>query len=222
MPAPLFAWLAACAFAAAGEPNLPPVGAAPCVACRAPASDPRSAFSPQEWEVLQEGGVWRAPAVPRSVSAADPSSDSAAASLVPRPPREVWAVLTDFERWPEFMPLLRETRVERREGAQLWVAQKFSVLFYPMRHTTVYQLDASDGRLAWRLDPDAPHDLAASEGHWELIGVDGGSATLVRYEAKVRAGRAVPEFLERMLRERALGQMLDGLRGEVLRRFPQS
>jgi ribosome-associated toxin RatA of RatAB toxin-antitoxin module len=221
MPLPLFAWLAACAFASAGEPNLPPVGAAPCIACRAPAADARTAFSAQDWALLQEGGVWRA-TPERNISAEDPSAHSNAASLVPRPPREVWAVLTDFERWPEFMPLLRETRVEKREGARLWVEQRFSILFYPMRHTTVYQLDPGDGRLAWRLDPDAPHDIAASEGHWELIAVDGGNATLVRYEAKVSAGRAVPDFLERMLRERSLKQLLDGLRGEVLRRYPQS
>jgi ribosome-associated toxin RatA of RatAB toxin-antitoxin module len=221
MPVPLVAWLAACAFASAAEPNLPPVGAAPCIACRAPAVDPRSAFSAQDWAALEEGGVWRA-APERSTSSDDVSASSTAASLVPRPPREVWAVLTDFEHWPKFMPLLRETRVEKREGAALWVEQRFSVLLYPMRHTTVYHLDPGQGRLGWRLDPGAPHDIAASEGHWELIAVEGGNATLVRYEAKMSAGRAVPEFLERMLRERSLGQMLDGLRSEVLRRFPQS
>jgi ribosome-associated toxin RatA of RatAB toxin-antitoxin module len=220
MSAPLLVWLAACTLASAAERDLPPVGAAPCIACRAAAPDPKSAFSPRDWAALEEGDVLRA-TPKRSESADDRAASSSAASLVRRPPREVWAVLTDFERWPEFMPLLRETHVERREGAKLWVAQKFRVLFYPMRHTTVYQLEPGDGRLAWRLDPDAPHDLAASEGHWQLIAVDGGRATLVRYEATISAGRAVPEFLERMLRERSLGQLLDGLRGEVLRRFPE-
>ena len=46
-----------------------------------------------------------------------PVAGQGGASLVHRPPREVWAVLTDFERWPEFMPLVNETHVERREGA---------------------------------------------------------------------------------------------------------
>jgi len=217
MPAPLLVWVAACSLASAAEPKLPPVGAAPCIACRAPAADPRSAFSASDWALLQDGGVWRA----APASAEDPEGASSnAASVVPRPPSEVWAVLTDFERWPQFMPLLRETRVERREGETLWVAQKFSVWLYPMRHTTVYDLHPGDGRLGWHLDTSAPHDIAASEGHWELVSVDGGSATLVRYEARMRAGRALPAFLERMLRERSLGQMLDGLRGEVLRRFP--
>jgi hypothetical protein len=219
MPSPLFVWLASCALASAGEPNLPPVGAAPCIACRAPESDPRASFSVEDWAALEEGGVWHAPGE-TTRSADDLSADTIAASLVRRPPREVWAVLTDFERWPEFMPLLRATHVERREGPRLWVEQRFRVLLYPMRHTTVYQLEPSDGRLAWQLDLDSPHDIAASEGHWELVSVDGGRATLVRYQARMSSGRAVPAFVERMLRERSLAQMLEGLRSEVLRRYP--
>lgn len=220
MPSPWLAWLAACAVASAGEPNLPPVGAAaPCIACRGPVTDPRAGFSAQDWEALEEGSVWHATAA-RDRSAEDLSAETAAASLVQRAPRDVWAVLTDFEHWPEFMPLLDSTHVEKREGAQLWVEQKFSVLLYPMRHTTVYELEPNDGRLAWRLDLRAPHDIAASEGHWDLLSVDGGKATLVRYAAKMSSGRAVPEFVERMLRERSLRQMLEGLRGEVLRRYP--
>jgi len=219
MPLPVVAWLTACAIASnQPEPKLPPVGAAPCIACRAPEVDPKSVFSESDWASLQDDAVIAEPAAP---SASDSPAHATATTLVKRPPREVWAVLTDFERWPRFMPLLDETKVERREGAQMWVAQKFSVWLYPMRHTTVYSLDANDGRMAWRLDMESPHDIAASEGHWELIAVDGGASTLVRYEAVMNAGRAVPEFLERMLRERSLGQMLAGLRGEVLRRYPQ-
>lgn len=221
MPSPLLAWLAACAFASAGEAELPPVGApAPCIACRAPATDPRTSFSAQEWATLEGGGVWRA-TPERSRSQDDLSADTVAVSLVHRPPSEVWAVLTDFEHWPEFMPLLRATHIDRREGSKLWVEQKFSVLLYPMRHTTVYDLAPDDGRLTWQLDQNAPHDIAASEGHWTLTAVDGGKATLIRYQARMSSGRAVPEFVERMLRERSLSQMLDGLRSEVLRRYPQ-
>jgi ribosome-associated toxin RatA of RatAB toxin-antitoxin module len=224
MALPLAAWLASCALAAASEPeaaSLPPVGsAAPCIACRGPEVDPKSGFTPDDWAALEQGGALVA-TPERRESENDLMARSTGTSLVQRPPSEVWTVLTDFERWPKFMPLVRETHVERREGARAWVAQKFRVWFYPMRHTTVYQLEPGAGRLGWKLDPEAPHDLESSEGHWDLISVNGGAATLVRYEARVSAGRAVPGFLERMLRERSLGQMLDALRGEVLRRFPK-
>jgi ribosome-associated toxin RatA of RatAB toxin-antitoxin module len=220
MPVPLLAWLAGCALASAPEPALPPVDAGPpCIACRVQPIDPASGFSTQQWTALRKGGsVVGMPE--RSASTEDLSAHSIASSLVARPPSEVWAVLTDFERWPQFMPLINHTQVEKRDGAKLWVQQKFSVWFYPMRHTTVYTLEPDEGRVAWQLDPDAPHDLAASEGHWELTPVDGGQATLITYDAKIKAGRAVPDWLERKLRERSLNQMLDGLRGEVLKRYP--
>jgi hypothetical protein len=48
-----------------------------------------------------------------------------------------------------------------------------------------------------------------------------GRETLVRYDARMSAGRAVPEFVERMLRDRSLEQLLAGLRAEVLRRYPE-
>ena len=220
MVTPLAAWLAACLAAAAPDRPLPPVGAAPCIACRAPEVDPHAAFSDAQWAALEHGAVLREePAAPPPAS--DAAASSNAESLVERPPQEVWSVLTDFERWPDFMPLVHETKVERRDGPSLWVAQKYRVWLYPMRHTTVYRLAPDEGRLEWRLDPSAPHDIASSAGRWELQAVNGGRATLLRYHATMSAGRAVPAFLERMLRERALSQMLDGLRREVLRRFPE-
>ncbi|HXX46739.1 MAG TPA: SRPBCC family protein [Myxococcota bacterium] len=222
MVTPLVAWLAAClAAAAAPDRPLPPVGAAPCVACRGPSLDPRAAFSATDWSALESGGVLRGEPDAAAAPAAPAEPSIAAASLVDRPPQQVWSVLTDFEHWPQFMPLVRETRVQRREGASLWVAQKYRVWLYPMQHTTVYRLEPELGRLDWQLDLSAPHDIAASAGHWELAPVDGGRATLLRYQATVTAGRAVPAFLERMLRDRSLHQMLDGLRREVLRRFPR-
>jgi carbon monoxide dehydrogenase subunit G len=226
MVTPLAAWLAACLAAAAparplpADLPLPAVGAAPCIACRAPEVDPHTAFTEADWAALEHGAVLREEP-PALRPAGDLSASSSAESLVERTPQEVWSVLTDFERWPEFMPLVHETRVERREGPSLWVAQKYRVWLYPMQHTTVYKLAPDEGRLEWQLDPSAPHDIAASAGHWELLAVNGGRATLLRYQATVNAGRAVPAFLERMLRDRALQQMLDGLRREVLRRFPE-
>lgn len=56
MSTPLLLWLT-CAVAAAAPDDLPPVSAAPCIACRAPAVAPDSAFSPSELHALQDGEV---------------------------------------------------------------------------------------------------------------------------------------------------------------------
>jgi coenzyme Q-binding protein COQ10 len=222
MLAPVLLWVAACGVALAPEPATPPVSSAPpCIACRAPVLDAKALFSDTDWASLESGAVLHED-LGRDASGPSPVAGQGGASLVPRPPREVWAVLTDFERWPEFMPLVNETRVERRAGATFWVAQHFSVMWYPLRHTTVYELDPADGRLSWHLDLDEPHDIASSEGSWQLVAVDDGRATVVRYQSRIGAGRAVPEFLEHRLRERSLTQMLSALRDAVQRRYPEN
>jgi uncharacterized protein YndB with AHSA1/START domain len=199
----------------------PPVGAAPCIACRAPISDPTALHSSADWVALQDGVVLRQ-ALSRESADNDLTGATRAESLIRRPPANVWAVLTDFEHFPEWMPLIRGTRVERRVGARLWVEQRYRILLVQLSHTSIYELDPGDGRLSWRLDEEQPHDIAASQGEWELVSVSAGRETLVRYDARMSAGRAVPEFVERMLRERSLEQMLAGLRTEVLRRYPEN
>jgi len=218
MASPLL-WLAACALAAAAPEATPPVSAAPCIACRAPAVELHDAFSETEWVALEDGEVLRDDSAARSE--ADLAGGARAESLIARSPAQVWSVLTDFERWPDFMPLVEKTQVARREGPRLWVAQQFSILFVSMGHTTIYDLDTRDGRLSWHLDDALPHDIASSQGSWQLLAVDGGHETLVRYAAEMRAGRGVPDFVESWLRERSLEKLLTSLRGEVLRRYPE-
>jgi len=212
---------AACAAALAPAEATPPVGSAPCIACRAPLVDASALFSTEDWVALEGGVVLRHESA-RTNTEDDHSAETHADGLIKRAPEQVWAVLTDFERWPEFMPHIRNTRVERRAGAQLWVEQRYRILLVPLAHTTIYNLEAGDGRLSWRLDESAPHDIAGSKGAWALYALANGRETLVRYDAHISAGRAVPEFVEQMLRERSLEQMLSGLRDEVLRRYPEN
>lgn len=226
MLARTFLLVAGCAAALApAEEATPPVGAAPCIACRAPVVDEKTLFSSADWVALEGGEVLRhgeSPPSSSSSSGDDASGETRAESLIKRSPEQVWAVLVDFEHWPDFMPHIRTTHVGRREGAQLWVEQRYRILLVPMSHTTIYDLAAGDGRLAWRLDDTAPHDIASSEGAWSLRAHAGGRETLVRYDARIRAGRAVPAFVERMLRERSLEALLVSLRDEVLRRYPEN
>lgn len=205
--------------ALAADDGLPPVGAAPCIACRGPAVDAIALHSPEEWAALRDGAVLREDGDRRSAPD-DLEGATRAETLIRRPPAQVWAVLTDFARWPEFMPLIDETRVGPRDGPELRVEQHYKILFVPLAHTTIYDLAPGEGRLSWRLDEAAPHDIEASRGEWELVPIASGRETLVRYDAKVSAGRAVPEFVERMLRGRSLEQLLAGLRAEVARRYP--
>jgi hypothetical protein len=118
-------------------------------------------------------------------------------------------VLTDFERWPEFAAI-NETRASCA-GAKLWVEQRYSILLVPLAHTTIYDLSPRDGRLTWRLDEEAPHDIAETRGMWVLLPITDGRETLVRYDARMSARRCRPWSA---LRDRSLEQMIAGLRTE--------
>ncbi len=214
-------FVVASSIALASDDATPPVGAAPCIACRAAVVDPAELYSGEDWIALRDGQILREDGE-RSSTEDDLAGATRARSLIRRPPAQVWAVLTDFEQWPEFMPLIDATRVERHAGPKLRVEQNYHVLFVSLAHTTIYDLDPRDGRLSWRLDEEAPHDIRASRGEWRLVPLASGRETLVRYDATMRAGRAVPEFVERMLRGRSLEQLLTSLRTEVLRRYPEN
>jgi hypothetical protein len=92
------------------------------------------------------------------------------------------------------------------------------VLWYPLSH---HGVRARPGRRPPELAPDLEelHDIASSEGSWQLVAVDGGRATVVRYRRTSAPAARFP-FLERRLRERSLVQMLAALRDAVLQRYP--
>ncbi|MCP4004094.1 MAG: hypothetical protein GY725_07860 [bacterium] len=195
----------------------PPVGAMICIACRATTPEPRTLFSPGDWQALADGEIVR-----ESDVSSDTEALSRAAGVIPQPPAAVWASLTDFESWPRFMPHITSTEITQRNGDRMWVHQEFKVWMVGMQHTTIYELTPTTGRLGWKLDLDREHDIAASEGHWQLVPLDEGRKTLVRYSAKMDSGRSVPGFVEDLLLKRSLSNLITSLRDEVMRQSSES
>lgn len=224
----LCTWLSAAdAYAeAAPEPPLPAVsarspalvppaalsGPRSCVACRFDAAELLGNYSVRDLDRLRSGEV-----LVRPVDAPERDADVGATAWIRRSPSHVWAVLTDFESWPEFVPLVRETHVTRRAGSRLWVLQEYRVVFRTLSHTTIYELHPALGQLRWQLDQESEHDIAESRGRWQFVPVDDGEATLVHYQARMDAGRAVPAFLEDLLVQRSLRDLLVQLREEAVR-----
>lgn len=218
-PAALAAALAAAPLRAAQDAGLPDVSApSPCIACEVPVEKLGDLVPSLEMERLRQGEIL---VVEDSRDASEAMRASTRASaLVARTPHEVWSTLTDFESWPGFMPLIDGTEIARRQGDQIWVRQRFSVMFVGMRHTSVYDLAPRAGELRWALDKREPADIEASEGRWRLVPIDEGHSTLVRYEATMSSGRAVPEFVQELLLRRSLRELLASLRTETERRHP--
>jgi ribosome-associated toxin RatA of RatAB toxin-antitoxin module len=210
-------WLAA--GSAVADP-MPDVAAANCVACRSDVGNPRALYAPDEWQALEEGSILllREDEI-HARGDSEANHENFASGLIAHSPRRVWTVLTDFEKWPSFMPHITGTQVTRTSGTRTWVHQTFRIVFLGMQHTTIYQLDPHFGRLSWSLDPTQRHDLKSSQGRWSLIRANDGQQTLVRYGTAVDAGRAVPKFVEDMLTRRSLSSLIINLRSEVERRY---
>jgi len=187
-----------------------------CVGCSLDPGVLLAAYSGEQWTRLRDGEILLDDGSAEAIVGSG-SRTTFAAAWIEQPPRQVWAVLTDFERWPSFVPLVTETEITRRDGARAWVHQKYRVVFRNMSHTTVYDLAPRFGRLTWRLDADVPHDIASSEGNWQLVPMEDGRSTLLRYRAAMDAGRAIPDFVEDMLARRSLRTLFVQLREEVER-----
>ena len=202
--------------AAEETPDVAPTSS--CVACEVPVADPRELFPRKDWKALRRGDVL----LSESLNGNGSSGESRAEMLIPYSPDQVWSVLTDFERWPSFMPLIIGTRISRREDGRMWVRQDYRVVFFDLKHTSIYDLEPARGSLRWSLDLEQDHDIAASQGSWSLIPVADREQTVIRYHAEMDAGRAVPGFVQKLLRKRSLEGLLSSLRGEVARRFEVS
>ena len=85
----------------------------------------------------------------------------------------------------------------------------------------VWTMEPEQGLARFALDPDLPHDIAATRGSWRLAPLSSES-TLVRFRFWIDTGIAVPGFVQRALTRRSLPRVLRGLGAEVARRLEQS
>jgi len=97
------------------------------------------------------------------------------------PREEVWKLVTDFVRYPEFFPEVETVMVLKSEGNARDVLHKvksgISVLPLRFSYTLRFVLEPP-GRMTWSL---VGGDLKFSDGSWELYEMEGGKETVVFY-----------------------------------------
>jgi ribosome-associated toxin RatA of RatAB toxin-antitoxin module len=117
-------------------------------------------------------------------------------SVVDQPPERVFAVISDYDRYADFMPYVKRSETVRRENGVSWVFQHLEFRFSPIsdrRYTIKISDRASrpnDGFycIEWTLDSeetakrDAPGITPAfNDGFWILQPLEDGKKTDVRY-----------------------------------------
>ena len=128
----------------------------------------------------------------------DDAQDAAAVSAVAditAAPQAVWAVMTDCDRAPHFVPDLVSCRVLERDPSGAWDVRE---------HIIDWTWLLPNIRNVFRSDYEPPHrlrfkrvdgDLRLSEGEWRLEPLNGGSATRVYYSALLSPNSWIPASL---------------------------
>ncbi len=104
--------------------------------------------------------------------------------LVDSPPEDVYALITDYDSYTEFMPSLAKCEVvhRSRDGRTLHVRYvlklKFAAISTSVKYTVKLSLDPDGYEVRWDL---IKGDMKETRGGWKLVPLDGGKRTALFY-----------------------------------------
>jgi hypothetical protein len=149
-----------------------------------------------------------------------------AQGIIDAPPHVVRAVVADLERYPEFMPYVKESRILSRDAPGEVVNYQrlsFGIPFVQDRHYVIriteqgYR-DAGRGRawaVSWRLEDGLPPGASAAairvsinSGHWDLRPAkDSERSTDVRYCVLTDPAGSLPKWIVGMANTEGVPQI---------------
>jgi len=113
----------------------------------------------------------------------------------------VWRTLTDYSAFPEYMPHVLESKIQKQEGNVSWVAITFSVILKNVNYTLeiVHEREVKPWTIAWtRIDGD----LKSIHGHYVLHETSEG--TRLEYSEMVDSGSFLPGFIQEALTKHSI------------------
>lgn len=126
------------------------------------------------------------------------------------PVEKCWSVISDYERYPEFLPEVKKIRTFNRRGAEVDVqyeAEVVKVIKY-----TVHMKEEAPKKLSWSfIDGEFMKD---NKGGWVLE--DGGSGTTkATYNIAVEVGMLVPKTIINALVDTQLPKLLENFKKRI-------
>jgi ribosome-associated toxin RatA of RatAB toxin-antitoxin module len=139
---------------------------------------------------------------------------------VPQTASIAFAVLTDYEQIPRFMPDVKTSIVRERFPGGLIVEQEAvaRMMMFSKRIHLLLEVHAEGDTVRFR--DCSGRSFARYEGAWRLAMQDG--RTVITYELSARPSFEVPEFLLTRLLRRDASRMIDRLRSEIAARSMQT
>jgi coenzyme Q-binding protein COQ10 len=130
--------------------------------------------------------------------------------VIHAPPEKVFAVITDYEKYPEFLPEVKKVKVEFGSGnvkeVTYTVDIKAKVITYTLKHSA-----RPPDELAWTMVRGEM--MKGNDGAWILKTVPEG--TEATYKIDLKLGALVPSMVERMLAEQSLPGLLANFKKRI-------
>ncbi|MCS6838352.1 MAG: SRPBCC family protein [Bdellovibrionaceae bacterium] len=128
-------------------------------------------------------------------------------------PETFFKIVTDYEKYPEFLSDVKKIRILKNEGDRKLVEYTISVI-----KTFVYQLWMTEKpfkEVSWEL---AGGDLfKKSEGYWKLESLEGGKKTRATYGVDVEFNFLVPKPIAKALVNSNLPSMMESYHKRITR-----
>jgi len=127
--------------------------------------------------------------------------------VINTPVEKVFAVIKDYERYPEFLPEVKSTRISNRQGDEVDVQYEVDVL-KKIRYTLRLK-EEPPSRISWTfVEGELMRD---NRGHWLLEDLGGGK-TRATYNIEMKLGPLVPKSIVNVLVDSSLPKMLEAFK----------
>jgi coenzyme Q-binding protein COQ10 len=136
-------------------------------------------------------------------------ADSAQRSItVHTPPEKLYAVVVDYERYPEFLSNIKKARVVERQERHVVVDFEASILGKSIPYTLAFDEDPPRG-IRWRLVKSS--FLKENNGSW-VLKAEGEGKTLATYSLQVKVGFFIPGAVSTALAGSELPKVLEAFK----------
>ena len=139
-----------------------------------------------------------------------------AAFEVKQTPETAFAVLTDYEQVPKFMPDVRTSIVRERTPERIVLEQEAvaKLMFFSKKVQLLLEVQETPATITFK--DTSGKSFERYEGTWTLAAHE--DRTDIRYTLTAKPTFSVPKFILTKLLKRDAGRMIEGLRAEMAKR----
>src|SRR5438309_9593542 len=128
------------------------------------------------------------------------------------PPEKLFEVITDYEKYPEFLPEVKKVKVDAGQGSIKEVTYtvdiKAKVITYTLKHTA-----ERPAKVAWTMIKGEM--MKGNDGTWALKPGAQPGTTDATYSIDLKLSSLVPAFIEKALAEQSLPALLTNFKNRA-------